>query len=55
MENKNTETGAGDGLSQAIKAIALILVGLIFTVFGWYSIDVTWKEKDPVEMSLQSP
>lgn len=54
MTNKETETGADNGWSQEAKATVLILLGVVFVFFGWYSIDVTWKEKDPVEMVLES-
>lgn len=49
MENKMTSNAQDSGNSQSIKGIALIMFGLTFAIFGWYSIDVTWKDKDPVK------
>ncbi len=49
-----TESAADSNRSQAIKAIALILSGLTFVIFGIFSIDLAWKEKDAVKSYFEA-
>lgn len=54
MESHLTDRELDAQRTQSVKALAIILFGITFALFGFVSIDLTWKEKDPVKSVLES-